>query len=1093
MAEIILTTSGEAEKERIAVDGCITVREAQQILCPERDDFRMPTIAMVEGVPVLRERGGWDKPLPANVIIIFVELPLGGGGGGGGGSNTIGIIFAVAALVVMWWNPGGYIAAGMGLTGGMASFVGAAITGAIVVGMGLLAGALAGQQGIPSGQLSSYSAASASPTYNVNSSSNEARLGQPEPEGFGRMLITPDYVAKNWSMYIENVQVAFFVYGIGRGEYQVESMQFGDTVFWTRTGGFVKSSYADGLEFEVVKPGAKVTLFPDNVYTSQEVSGQTLFGPNDTEFKGEVGPYAANPPGTKITKIYIDEVYPNGLGRYDNNGNLAAYTISRKYLYQKIDDYGNALSDWAVLNEGSLTLATLTPQRKTLECNVAAGRWLVKAVRTSNASGDGRTRDTLQWTSLRGLVPGSLTYNQTCIAVKIKSQNALSQGASNKFKVLQTRMLPLWDAATRTWSALQPTRSWAAAVSSVVRCQWGGRLTDDQVNLDAIWAFGARLDAKNWHYDAYIDGAYNVWQLVIEMCQPVFGIPRLEGTILNIIEDAADRPARYTLTPRHIRRGTFGLTFLTWDEQTPDDVTLDYLDEAVGYAKRDVPAVLPESESREPKTLEMLGVVNREHGFRVALGYAARNRWRRIKVECEVEGMGRRMLYGDICIVSHPRFRDTANGIVRGWDAATLTLTLRKDSGKLPDDNPHITLTTPSGEPWGPVKLASLVRGKRDITAMLDADDYAALLLQGYTAPFEWMRTGNRSIATAWILQSGSEFKRRMIVDRVVPSGLYRYAITLVNDHPNAYGYGDLTCPPYEQRGQLPVVETLAAPGALNVRIGYDTNGGRLLVASWLTVAGADGYEVQTSSDGAAWARQGRYNINAAEIAVPAGLAWLRVCAVTTDLQSDWTQWHGDTELVPPAAPVLASVAYAGGALSLVWQAAATATAYNVSLYDASAQAVLVATGVTSTSLSFALAEAQAKGGPWRAITAAIVAVNAAGNGPALELQIADAPPAKVTGATTSATASSVIFSAVSGPAATDLTGYVLLRGANATFTAAQATEARVVPSLPYVWGDLPAGTACYFRVAGKDAFFDAAADAADLNFSDVITVTTGS
>ena len=434
VAEIILTTSGEAEKERIAVDGSITVREAQQILCPERDDFRMPTIAMVEGMPVLRERGGWDKPLPANVIIIFVELPLGGGGGGGGGSNTIGIIFAVAALVVMWWNPGGYIAAGMGLTGGMASFVGAAITGAIVVGMGLLAGALAGQQGIPSGQLSSYSAASASPTYNVNSSSNAARLGQPEPEGFGRMLITPDYVAKNWSMYVENEQVAFFVYGIGRGEYQIESMQFGDTVFWTREGGFVNSSYADGLEFQIVKPGEKVTLFPDNVYTSLEVSGQTLFGPNDTEYKGEVGPYAANPPGTKITKIYIDDVYPNGLGRYNNQGNLDTYTISRKYLYQKIDDYGNAISDWAVLNEGSLTLATLTPQRKTLECDVAPGRWLVKAVRTSNASGDGRTRETLQWTSLRGLVPGSLTYNQTVIAVKIKSQNALSQGASNKFR-----------------------------------------------------------------------------------------------------------------------------------------------------------------------------------------------------------------------------------------------------------------------------------------------------------------------------------------------------------------------------------------------------------------------------------------------------------------------------------------------------------------------------------------------------------------------------------------------------------------------------------------------------------------------------------
>lgn len=742
---------------------------------------------------------------------------------------------------------------------------------------------------------------------------------------------------------------------------------------------------------------------------------------------------------------------------------------------------------------GKVTMATLTPQRMTHECNVASGRWQVKAVRTSNASGNGRTRETLQWVSLRGLIPGSLTYGQTSIALKIKSQNTLTQGASNKFKVLATRMLPLWNATSRTWGDLTPTRSWAAAICAVAKAAWGGRLTDDQLNLDSIWAFGARIDAKNWHYDAYIDGAYNVWQLVTEMCQPVFGIPRLEGTILNIIEDCADRPPRYTLTPRNIRRGTFGITFLTFDEQTPDDVSTDYLDEDAGYAQRDVTAVLPESESREPLGRGMLGIVNRDHAYRVCVGYAARNRWRRIKVECEVEGLGRRMLYGDACMVSHPRLRDTANGIVRGWDAATLTLTLRKDSGKLPADNAHITLTTPSGEPWGPVKLASLVRGKRDITAVMDADDYAALLLQGYSAPFEWMRTGVRSLATTWILQSGAEFKRRMIIDRISPSGMYRYAITLINDHPQAYGYGDLPTPAWEQRGQLPVVEQLAAPTGLNVRIGYDSNGGRQLVASWLTVAGADGYDLETSADGQSWARQGRYNVNAAEVAVPAGLAWLRVCAVATDLQSDWTQWQGDTELVAPAAPVLASVLYAGGDLSLVWHAAATATAYSVSLYDASAHAVFVATGITSTSLYLALTDAQAKGGPWRTLTAVIVATNAAGHSPALEVAIADQPPAKVTAATTSTTASSVTFSGVTGPGTADITGYVLLRGANATFAPAQATEARVVAALPYVWSGLPASTACYFRIAGKDAFYDAANDAAGLNFSDVITVTTGS
>lgn len=63
--------------------------------------------------------------------------------------------------------------------------------------------------------------------------------------------------------YIENEQYGYFVYALGRGNYDVESMSFGDTVFWRASGG-VDSAY-DNVQVEFVPAGSPVTLFPDNV------------------------------------------------------------------------------------------------------------------------------------------------------------------------------------------------------------------------------------------------------------------------------------------------------------------------------------------------------------------------------------------------------------------------------------------------------------------------------------------------------------------------------------------------------------------------------------------------------------------------------------------------------------------------------------------------------------------------------------------------------------------------------------------------------------------------------------------------------------
>lgn len=1069
-------------QETIDLADGLTLEQAARTLFPDTEGkFPAPVIALVGDTPAIRELGDWNFPLHG-AQIQFRALAMGGGGGGSNPLQMVMQIAIIALAAAATWYIGGlggtFLGLGMGFWGGMAG------AGIMMLGT-LLMGALF-QQKLPSGQLGALNAAQASPTYNINSSGNQVRMYQVEPECFGRMKIVNDYVANTWTQYIGNDQIGYFVYGIGRGRYEIESLQFGETVFW-RNGEFVADTGYDIQDLEFIEPGGKVTIFPDNVVTSDEVSGQELFAPNDEEFSGTIGPYTTNPPGTTTNKLLFDFVFQQGIGRYNDQGQLNDYTVEWRIDYRTVDDLGEGTSEWATLAELSYHdpegKGTPTPQRLTYSYDVTPARYQVRVVRTSDTTGDGKTLDSLVWGALRAMLPGTYTYPISCIALSIKATNALTQGASQQFSSIVTRKLPLYDRATKTWSDEVPTRSWAAAVSSVCRSAWGGRLADSSIDLDTLWAIDERLQAKGWNYDAYIDGAYLVWQLISEMCQSQCVIPRLVGPVLSFIEDRADRPATFALTPRNIVRNTFGVTYVTYTDETPDDVTVEYLDADAGFQQRDVTATLPESESEEPASLSILGITNRDHAHDVAVAYAAHNRWQRIVVECQTEALGRIVNKGDICTVAHPRFRNTAAGAVADWDESTLSLRLVRDMGKLyPDgyDGPiYLALSKPDGGIWGPCLIeqpkptASVVR--------FDAGDYSTLILQGHGSPFEWLRDGKDSLPTTWTAYTAREYQRRMVVDEVTSSDGLRYNLRLLNDDARIYQYDDLPTPPWQGRGQLPTVDKLTAPE--NVRGVVESRTSVLLV--WSGVPGATWYDVELSSTGKTWASAGRATLMQMRLTVAPGKVYARVRAANDTLTSGWSTWQGDSTIPAPAKPVPTASKYVSGSASVSWAAVENALRYAVSLqHDGQ---VLYST--TTTGTTFSVNPEIQSGGPFRELSVGVSAVGANATSAAGVAELSDPAPDMVTDAEVEIGTDSITLVSVTPDAATDKTGYVIVRGDTADFGISQMSELRQTTSLPYVWGGLTAGT-YYFRIAVKDSFYDVARQPESLNWSAVLPVT---
>lgn len=1233
-------------QETIELADGLTLEQAARTLFPDTEGtFPSPVIALVGDTPAVRELGDWEYPL-YGAQVQFRALAM--GGGGGGGSNPLQMVMQIAIIALA--------ATAAAFTGGTALF---GIAG-LGLGLGTLAGGLAGtavmllgtmlmgalfQQKTPSGQLGALDAAQASPTYSINASGNQIRMYQVEPECFGRMKIVNDYVANTWTQYIGNEQFGYFVYGIGRGRYDIESLQFGETVFW-RNGEFVADSgyiddgnrttlalnkqlltqeesgtyyeftfdkktnsislnfempegageiaycryfitppggkkdfskvyektfvvsgeYHDGkswkslfrhevskaslepvtfsvdvsldtfvnvkkirvrnesqyyqgekeettsnyyrykteyrqkivlagttyitpsIDIEFIEPGGKVTIFPDNVVTSDEVSGQELFAPNDEEFSGAIGPYTTNPPGTTTNKLLFDFVFQQGIGRYDDQGKLGNYSVSWRIEYRSVDDLGNGTSEWATLADLSYSdpagKGTPTPQRLTYTYDVTPARYQVRVVRTSDTTGDGKTLDSLVWGALRAMLPGTYTYPISCIALSIKATNTLTQGASQQFSSIVTRKLPLYDRATRTWSGEVPTRSWAAAVSSVCRSQWGGRLADSSIDLDTLWAIDERLQAKGWHYDAYIDGAYLVWTLLNEMCQSQCVIPRLVGPVLSFVEDRANRPATFALTPRNIVRNTFGVTYVTWSDETPDDVTIEYLDADAGFQQRDVTATLPESESEEPASLSILGITDRDHAHDVAVAYAAHNRWQRVVVECQTEALGRLINKGDICSVAHPRFRNTAAGAVKDWDEATLSLTLELDMGRLYPDgydgDIYLSLTKPEGGIWGPCRIETAKPTAR--TVRFDAGDYSTLTLQSQDFPFSWLRDGyDGGLPTAWTAYTAREYQRRMVVDEVTSSDGLHYNLRLLNDDPRIYQYDDLPTPPWQGRGQLPTVEKLAAPQ--NFRGVVQSKTSVLLV--WAGVAGAEWYDVEISATGTAWANVGQARLTQMVVSVSPGKVFARVRAASSTLTGPWATWKGDSTIPAPASPVVTAGKYVSGSASVEWDAVENALRYAISL-QSDGRAIY---STTTTNTALAVTPELQTGGPYRELSVSVSAVGANGTSDAGLAELSDPAPEAPTDAVISIGEDSITLESVTPDEAADKTGYVIVRGDTADFGLSQVVELRQTASLPYVWSGLSAGT-YFFRVAVKDGFYDVGRNPAALNWSAALTVS---
>lgn len=217
---------------------------------------RRPVIALLNGRPLLR--AGWRRRLRSGDSLVFCVLPR----DNRAGSNPLRMLLSIALLAFAPWAAGGMLTAA-GVEAGAFLFGSFTYGMAATLGIHLVGAALINAL-LPMPEPATLP--NPSPTYTLGAQGNAARIDQAIPAQYGRLLVYPDLAAQPYVEFAGNEQYLYQLFCLGLGEYDIEDIRIEDTPL---------SSFTE-IETEIVAPGDQVTLFPSNVITSVEVSGQEL-------------------------------------------------------------------------------------------------------------------------------------------------------------------------------------------------------------------------------------------------------------------------------------------------------------------------------------------------------------------------------------------------------------------------------------------------------------------------------------------------------------------------------------------------------------------------------------------------------------------------------------------------------------------------------------------------------------------------------------------------------------------------------------------------------------------------------------------------
>lgn len=805
---------------------------------------------VVNGKAVLQK--DWNTVVGDDDCLAIWTLPQGGGGGSNIGMILITVVMVAAAVFTG------------GATLGVAVMWGAAAGAAV----GLLSMMVPAPETPPS----QVGREAASPTYSISAQGNSARLMEAVPVQYGRMRVYPDLAAQPYTENNSNQVFVYQLFCIGQGDFDIEKINIEESDI---------TSYGE-VQYEVIRPGQKVTLFPDNVVTSEAVQGLEMLGPNQEGY-AVLGPYVTAPPGTKTNFIAIDIQLPAGAYEIDDEGNTLPSSVSFSFSYEPINDAGQVIGLPVTLIAQTLTYSTQTAQMLSFKIAVPEGRYQVTGYRASAWSSDQRIVNKLVWTGLKAYLPSDLQYgNKTMLATIIRATNNLNQSTSRKINVICTRKLPTWN-PVEGWTAEVATRNPAWAFADVLRnTDYGAGWGTNRINIAELYRLSQVWATRGDQFNGRFDNTITVWAALTQIAAVGRATPVYYAGIMDIVRDEPKSIPAQVFTPANILENTFKISYKLGTSSTPDYVISEFYDEEV-WQDDEVDCILPNSTQTNPARSELFGCTIRDQAYREGMYKAAVNRDQRSRYAFTTEMEGLLLLFGDLIHVSHD---------VPAWGSSGQVIGLNRLTGKITTSEPlifttasvhQIALRKKNGKADGPYTVVPDPNAQAGVNSAIIQTSQANLQAM-------FISDGIRLDLTEYVFGPASRQANRLVVLSAKPNAKGETAITCceyVDSVHIADQGGDVPPPP--PTSDLPGI--VVGPIVAKVELVLTTTiGKQQIVASPAT--GAIYYEFEAKSEFGSWQALQTTSDPFLFVNLDVGVWQVRARAVGA-IAGPWATWSG--------------------------------------------------------------------------------------------------------------------------------------------------------------------------------------------------------
>lgn len=847
--------------ERKVVDHGRSVREylRKESLVKLDGGRVLPFIVYYNGLPLLEK--DWDLIVAQDAWVQVSYLPR----GGGGGSNIGAILGGIASAIMAYF------------TFGMSLIASAAIGVAVYAGLTLLVAAIPKPANV-----SSATREVTSPTYSLSAQGNAARLLEAMPRVYGRMRTYPDLASRPYTEFQDNVQYLYQLFCVSLGKAEVESIFLDDT----------NINQFEDATVQVVYPGEAMTLFPDNVVTSDSVTGQ------EAPSGSVIGPFTVNAPGTKITKIGIDISLPAGAGRLNDDGGTEVFPIGFVAEYRLVTDQGAPDGPWQVLANETIRIATKQPQFRTFYAEVPEGRYQVQLRKTTADSSDTRSFGALAWSGLRGFMQSTHVYGDvTLIAVRMRATALLNQTTARKFSVISKGHIPVWD-PVNGWSEPQFTANPAWVAADILRNQEYGRsLQTSRLNIEKLYALSQTWATRGDEFNGVFDTTITLWEALSRTLRVGRTTPIYYAGVIDFVRDEPQTIARAMFQPANIVEGSFKSVYNFFTNDSPDHVVMEYIDRET-WTTQEVECVLPGGSTNKPARVELFGCTDRQHAWREGMSLAAGNRDRRRNIEFQTNTAGLIPSFNSLVKISHDSVAWGYSGRVLSFSPASGTIVL-SEQVKFAESLPHvISFRKRDGSQDGPYTLQR--NPKREVIpgvgfvytiAATEEQLNSIYISDGVKEDYTFFQAGP-------VEQEG--LKALVVSVKPQPDG--RVSVQLVNYADSVYSAeegGNVPAPP--PASNLPA--QTSRPIVDEVKVKYTTTIGEQIISA-TAAKGAIYYEFEALPTGGTWMQLGTSATPELKSNLSPGQWTIRVRGIGTG-QGPWSSWAGEIQATTIALPVI--------------------------------------------------------------------------------------------------------------------------------------------------------------------------------------------